>query len=75
MKTGKSTDSAICIQSSECMTKGFNGSVVFCIFPHRYNKWIYSISMGECINQQRCCIVRNATINHSGLMSGRGKGQ
>lgn len=46
------------------------------MFPkHRHNKWIYSECMGEWINQQRCYIVWNATINHSGLMRGRGKGQ
>lgn len=36
---------------------------------------IYSKCLGEWINQGRCYIVWNATINHSGLMSGRGKGQ
>lgn len=43
-------------------------------FSHRNNKWSYSARMGEWINQQRCCFVWNATINHRGLMSGRGKG-
>lgn len=42
---------------------------------HKYNKWRNSECMGEWINQQRCYIVWNATINHSGLMSGNGKCQ
>lgn len=49
-------------------------SCILC-FSHRNNKWTYSVRMGEWINQQRCCFVWNATINHRGLMSGRRKGQ
>lgn len=70
------SDSAFWYRINECMIKGYTGCGFFCISPqHRHNKWLYSECMGEWINQQRCYIVWNATINHSGLMSGRGKGQ
>lgn len=56
------------------MIKGERGCVGL-LPSHWHNKWAYCVRMGCWINQQRCCIVWNATINHRGLMSGRGKGQ
>lgn len=58
----------------QSLSEGLKAAAVT-YFSHRNNKWSYSACMGEWINQQRCCILWNATINHRGLMSGRGKGQ
>lgn len=58
----------------QTFSEGLKAAAATC-FSHRNNKWTYSACMGEWINQQRCCIVWNATINHRGLMSGREKGQ
>lgn len=63
-------------KATEVWLKGTMTVLIFSISPQqRHNKWIYPECKGEWINQQRCYIVWNATINHSGLMSGRGKGQ
>lgn len=76
MKTGKSTDSAISIQSSKCTVWQRDSMTVFDFaFPPIDIINVLFHMHGWMINQQRCCIVWNATINHSGLMSGRGKGQ
>lgn len=71
LKWGKSPHSSIWIQNSWWKTEGCS-SCSLC-FSHRNNKWTYSVRMGEWINQQRCCFVWNATINHRGLMSEEGK--
>lgn len=70
LKRGKPPHPTLWIQNCWRMTEGCSS----CSFSHRNNKWSYSARMGERINQQRCCFVWNATINHRGLMSGRGKG-
>lgn len=71
LKRGTPPHPTIWIQNCWRMTEGCSS----CSFSHRNNKWSYSARMGEWINQQRCCFVWNATINHRGLMSGREKGQ
>lgn len=75
MKTGKSLRHRLEPKSAQVWLKVPTTVWDFWVSSHWYNKWIYSVRVGARINQQRCCIVWNATINHSGLMSGRGKGQ